>query len=66
MFRRTALSNVVRALNVEWGDLERWKEVVEMDEEAGKAKAKEEGRVVTRCSVQLLGLGDGHRALDFL
>ena len=37
------LSNVVRALNVEWGELERWKEVVEMDDEAGKAKAKEEG-----------------------
>lgn len=37
------LSNVVRALNVEWGELERWKEVVEMDDEAGQARAKEEG-----------------------
>ena len=37
------LSNVVRALNVEWGELERWKEVVELDDEVGKTKLKEEG-----------------------
>ncbi|KAF8513630.1 Golgi complex component 7-domain-containing protein [Gautieria morchelliformis] len=37
------LSNVVRALNVEWGELERWKEVVELDDEAGKARVKEGG-----------------------
>ena len=48
------LSDVVRALNVEWGDLERWKGVVEMDEEAGKAKAKEEGRDEVFCTVARL------------
>lgn len=37
------LSNVVRALNVEWGELERWKDVAELDDEAGKMKVKEEG-----------------------
>jgi len=30
------LSNIVHALNVEWDDLERWKEVVEMSDEDGK------------------------------
>ncbi|KAF8577938.1 hypothetical protein K439DRAFT_1639319 [Ramaria rubella] len=37
------LSNVVRALNVEWGDLEKWKDAMEMDDETGIKKAKEEG-----------------------
>lgn len=36
------LSNVVRALNVEWSDLEKWKEYVEMSEEAGKERVKTE------------------------
>lgn len=33
------LSNIIRALNVEHEDLERWKEYIEMDDEAGKRKA---------------------------
>ena len=37
------MSNIVRALNVEWGELERWKDAVEMDEEAGKKKVKDDG-----------------------
>lgn len=36
------LSNVVRTLNVEWNDLEKWKEYVEMNDETGKEKAKTE------------------------
>lgn len=32
------LSNIVRALNVEWDDLERWKEAVEESDEDGKKK----------------------------
>ena len=30
------LSNIVHALNVEWGDLERWKEAIEASDEEGK------------------------------
>ncbi|GJJ13372.1 hypothetical protein Clacol_007624 [Clathrus columnatus] len=33
------LSNVVRALNVEWNDLEKWKEYAEMNDDVGKEKA---------------------------
>jgi conserved oligomeric Golgi complex subunit 7 len=32
------LSNIVRALNVEWDDLERWREAVEVSDEEGKKK----------------------------
>lgn len=36
------LSNIVRALNVEWSDLEKWKEYVEMSDDAGKERVKTE------------------------
>ncbi|KZO91770.1 hypothetical protein CALVIDRAFT_541521 [Calocera viscosa TUFC12733] len=32
------LSNIVRALNVEWDDLERWKELAELSDEEGKER----------------------------
>jgi hypothetical protein len=35
------LSNIVRALNVEYEELERWKEFVSLDEEEGKRSVGE-------------------------
>lgn len=35
------LSNIVRAMNVEWEDLEKWKELAEMNDEEGSKKLKE-------------------------
>ncbi|KAG8908788.1 hypothetical protein FRB99_003026 [Tulasnella sp. 403] len=35
------LSNIVRAMNVEWDELERWKELSEMSDEEGGKKLKE-------------------------
>ncbi|KAG8943802.1 hypothetical protein FRC04_002496 [Tulasnella sp. 424] len=35
------LSNIVRAMNVEWEDLEKWKELAEMSDEEGTKKLKD-------------------------
>ncbi|KIO18425.1 hypothetical protein M407DRAFT_225621, partial [Tulasnella calospora MUT 4182] len=35
------LSNIVRAMNVEWEDLEKWKELAEMNDEEGSKKLKD-------------------------
>jgi hypothetical protein len=37
------LSNVLSALSVEWGELERWKEAVEMGDEEGREESGEMG-----------------------
>src|SRR6202035_2788597 len=50
------LSNIVRALNVEYEELERWQEYVSLDEQEGKRKGREkEGDVIFRMVARMRG-----------
>ena len=50
------LSNIVRALNVEFEELERWQEYVSLDEQEGKRKGREkEGDVIFRMVARMRG-----------
>jgi len=35
------LSNIVRAMNVEWDELEKWRELSELDDEEGVKRVKD-------------------------